>query len=207
MNGLPLRCLLAGLGLLLVTGCGEQRQTPADVPAELVGVWLAPSEGVPGAEGYQFESDGSLRLVNMLTAIGTGWEMVGTDTLRIWSATERHAEPEADDLVVASVTATRLKLRWAGQADGVEMTYQRQSDPWLGRWTGADGGFVDITPLAGSLRVVIKSRAGLRADEGRLAGADVVVGGQGAERRLVHTGQGCIQLDGDEKFCRRLRAE
>jgi len=112
-----------------------------------------------------------------------------------------------EKLVIISVTATTLKLRSTLDAEAVPVVYTRHDDPWVGRWSGPDGEFVDITPAAESLRVVINSATKLAVGNGRPDGEDLVIGTGEDAIRLTRPQADCVQVKGSEKYCRFLEVK
>ncbi len=202
---LLLLCLLVLSGCF--SGCFSHQDKAANLSPDLIGVWLRPIEGLPGVEGYQFESDGTVRFVNMFTIEGVRWEMVDDNVVRIWSATERYPEPESVDLQLVSVTATELRLRRAMVEDAVEQVYTREADAWVGRWTGPDGNFVDVAVAEDEWRVTSRLGQDFNTEPGRRVGDDLIVGIGLGTTRLKRKGPGCLRWADHGEFCRQLEVK
>ncbi len=208
--------------LLVVAGCGERtggHEAAAPPPAEpLIGVWLRPIVGQDGYEGYQFERDGAVRFVNMFSLEGVRWERAGADSLRVWSATERYPQPATTDYRIVTVTPQQLVLvRPGGGAESyVRPTVQRPADRLVGRWTGPEGTFVDVTPAGDAYRLVIRSLDSLSAYTGEATGEGIAFTRAGVPCRLdPRTGretgltglldeETCVVVAPGEGYCRRL---
>ncbi|MDX2473223.1 MAG: lipocalin family protein [Candidatus Krumholzibacteria bacterium] len=189
---------------LVLAGCVNQHKQAPVLSPDLIGVWLHPIAGLPGVEGYQFESDGSVRFVNMFTIEGVRWEMVAEDTVRIWSATERYPEPESVDLEVLSVTSSELRLRRAEAAEAVAQVSTREEKPWVGRWTAANGDFVDVAATNDGWQVSARLQGQMRIAPGRRVGEDLLIGMGRNTSRLKRSGRHCVQWADHGEFCRNL---
>lgn len=194
--------------LLVVAGCGGQGDERGPAAEPLVGVWLRPIAGQEGCEGLQFERGGAVRFVNMFSLEGERWERIGADSLRVWSVTGRYPEPAATDYRIVTVTPQQLVL--ARRGGGTE-TYDRSADGLVGRWTGPEGTFVDVTPAGDGYRLVIRSGDSLAVFAGTVAGEGIAFTRGGAPCGLVASqderrdGKTCVVVAPGEGYCRETK--
>lgn len=196
------------LALLFVVGCGGNS---AEISAPLEGVWLSPIE-TGGYQGFQFDADGRVHYLNMLSITGDRWQRVGEAGLNISSHTDHYPQPEMDQMLIKELSAQRLVLVPDDNPKAPGNTYQRFSpenmaDIMVGRWLQAEDTFFDITPAGQGYRVVFKWPQGMQTLNGKPTDEGISASLDGKVLNLIlapgpdDSGL-CLHIDGRIFSCR-----
>lgn len=93
--------------------------TPKD-SENIFGAWVKENEGQKGQDGYFFDQNNSLHMIDVFSMTGDRWELKG-DNLTMWTHTKRYPNPEPMSFEVTELTPDKLVLLNGSQ----EMVYQR----------------------------------------------------------------------------------
>ncbi len=194
--------------VVLMMGCGGNS---ADLSAPLEGVWLSAIE-TGGYQGYQFDADGQVHFLNMMTMTGDRWERTGDGGLDISSHTDRYPQPETDQYLIRELSAENLLLVPSDNANAPGDLYHRFSpqslaDRMVGRWSNSPETFFDITPAGQWYRVVFKWSGGIQtlSGEATAEGMDATADGKTLHLTLSADADGqelCLNIDGRVFSCR-----
>ncbi|NLR82961.1 lipocalin family protein [Chitinophaga eiseniae] len=91
---------------------------------KLVGKWVQPIPGQePAQQGFQLDTGGIARSINMHTLLYDKWELRG-DTLIMWNHTTgvKSAGPGIDTTIIKQLTDSTLVLK---NSNNVELSYTR----------------------------------------------------------------------------------
>jgi hypothetical protein len=216
--------------LLAILNCGKNRpqrdtaiatrKVPTSIPkTQLFGVWLKAIEGQEGFEGFQFETSGKVRFVNMYTIVGDKWELLAGDSLRIWAFSGNISEARAVTYKIAELDSKSLALRPRHAAPDFQFVYHRPAinrptDRWIGRWTGEQETFLDLTPRGENYRLLIKTAERFNIFTGYVEGTAVrfernskteyirLASGKEIGGQRLAGEEECLVIQVDERFCR-----
>ena len=194
--------------LMLICGCTDNS---IEESATLAGVWLAPIE-TGGFQGYQFDPDGRVHFLNMLSISGDRWERTGEKGLNISSHTDHYPKPATGEMLIKELKAESLVLVPVENPKASGSSYQRfvpqsPADTMVGRWSNSTGTFFDITPAGQGYRVVFKWPEGVQTLNGESTDQGMTASRDGKTLLLtLAPGPGstgyCLHIDGLIFSCR-----
>ena len=113
--------LLVAVLAIFLSGCTLNMvvTTPQEI-GNVFGAWVKDIEGQKDQDGYFFDQNNSLRMINVFSMTADRWELKG-DNLTIWTHTERYPDPKPMSFQVTELTPDKLVLVNGSQ----EMVYQR----------------------------------------------------------------------------------
>lgn len=212
---------LSAMALLSTASTGyagddkEEKQLPVS-EAHLLGTWWTRHD-LGSLDGYQMDRGGKLTLVNLYAWFGDRWEL-GGDTLT-WTMHPDKEPAETAKYRVANLTSKSLTLVPLTSNAGKKKIplyrhpESRLTDQWVGRWSGAEGSFLDIVPDSARYKIAINKSGKFgeyqgTADNNRIKFTRngvvefIGMGDESASREKKPEGNKCLMITKSEFYCR-----
>jgi heat shock protein HslJ len=113
-------CLFCICSFVISCGKTTLQPLPTDLHEQLLGPWLRTIPDSTVVDGYYFEDDGSLKLLNIFSMQADNWSQEG-DRLTITTHTDRYPIPHPEEYIIDSISKDTLHLR----TNGYQTIYRR----------------------------------------------------------------------------------